>query len=261
MNIPERYEVWQPPIIEKQTANNCVAQVLSNIGECILYQETGKHIECSVGYIYGNPLNTEKQGMQPNIGMKIFYEDGFIERDIWECGFENPKCRNKYKEEVTNEIKANAHKIKDYVRIWTLAELQEHIMKYNLPVLISAKYQYLNGVGSDLHAVTCYGWDERGLLYTNSWGTGGIYGDGKGIVQFKNLHMIWGVIPMELNTNIINPVGPTDIAGHWAENDIQYLFNKGIVRGYEDGSIKPNDPITRAEVFTLLARVLKASEG
>ncbi len=247
MNIPEKYEVWQPPVIEKQTANNCVAQVVSNIAECILYQQTGKHIECSVGYIYGNPLNSERVGMHPNIAMKILMADGYIERDVWECNFENPKCRKAYKAEITDEIKAKAHKVKDYVRIWTLKDLQEHVLKYNLPVLISAYYEHLGGVGKDLHAVTCYGWDERGLLYTNSWGTGGIYGNGKGVIAFNNTMQIWGVIPMI----------PNDIAGHWAEEEIKYLYDKGIVKGYDDGSVKPDKPITRAEVFTLLARILR----
>ena len=247
--IPPEFQVWQPPIIESQTANNCVAQVLSNIMECIEYQDSGKHIEYSVGYIYGNPANTTKSGMYPIDACKILLEYGDVERSVWECYDENPKCRQKYKSEVTDEMHQKARKIKDYIRIWTLQELQEYMLKYNLPVLINAYSEDLGGIGKDLHAVTCYGWNEKGLLFTNSYGTGGIYDTGKGITNFTKLKEIWGIIPMERNV-------PSDIKGRWSEKEIMFLIDKGIVKGYEDGTIRPTQPITREEVFVLISRIL-----
>jgi hypothetical protein len=38
------------------------------------------------------------------------------------------------------------------------------------------------------------------------------------------------------------------------------LIEKGIIKGYEDGTIRPDAPITRGEVFALLARVLRGGE-
>ena len=51
--------------------------------------------------------------------------------------------------------------------------------------------------------------------------------------------------------------GLTDIAGHWAEEAIAAAYQMGWVDGYEDGSFRPNDPITRAEAAKLINRVLK----
>ena len=48
----------------------------------------------------------------------------------------------------------------------------------------------------------------------------------------------------------------TDIMGHFAEYDIARATNKGWIKGYPDGSFKPNAPISRAEVATILNYLL-----
>lgn len=42
--------------------------------------------------------------------------------------------------------------------------------------------------------------------------------------------------------------GFNDIEGHWAEQFIMALYNKGVVRGYEDGGFHPDSNINRAEL-------------
>ena len=39
-----------------------------------------------------------------------------------------------------------------------------------------------------------------------------------------------------------------DIEGHWAENYIENLYIKGVVKGYEDGSFRPDSYVNRAEL-------------
>ncbi len=46
----------------------------------------------------------------------------------------------------------------------------------------------------------------------------------------------------------------SDIKGHWAEEDIRVLVEKGIISGYPDGSFKPNKSITRAEFVKLVVK-------
>ena len=48
----------------------------------------------------------------------------------------------------------------------------------------------------------------------------------------------------------------TDVKGHWAEKEISKAAAKGWVNGYEDGTFKPNQNITRAEAMALINRVL-----
>ena len=48
-----------------------------------------------------------------------------------------------------------------------------------------------------------------------------------------------------------------DTKGHWAEKAIDRISDKGLMAGYPDGSFKPDQPITRAELAVVLERVLK----
>ncbi len=45
---------------------------------------------------------------------------------------------------------------------------------------------------------------------------------------------------------------PEDINGHWAETEIKQGMNKGFIKGYPDGNVKPNNPVTRAEFSKML---------
>lgn len=45
-----------------------------------------------------------------------------------------------------------------------------------------------------------------------------------------------------------------DIKGHWAEAPISRWMDNGYIKGYEDGSFKPNYTITRAEFMALVNR-------
>lgn len=48
----------------------------------------------------------------------------------------------------------------------------------------------------------------------------------------------------------------SDLDGHWAENVITEWMDYGIINGYEDGTIRPNNKITRAEMTAMLDRVM-----
>ena len=45
-----------------------------------------------------------------------------------------------------------------------------------------------------------------------------------------------------------------DVTGHWAKASIEWAMEKGLIKGYPDGSFKPNQPITRAEACVMLER-------
>ncbi len=60
------------------------------------------------------------------------------------------------------------------------------------------------------------------------------------IVRFKN------IMPLEQRTNF------GDSVGHWAEGYIVALVNVGIIDGYEDGTFRPDQTITRAEAAKIV---------
>ena len=46
----------------------------------------------------------------------------------------------------------------------------------------------------------------------------------------------------------------SDIQGHWAEKQLVVWIGKGLIKGYGDGSFKPDGAITRAEFMALVNR-------
>ena len=52
-----------------------------------------------------------------------------------------------------------------------------------------------------------------------------------------------------------DPQPVDDVTGHWAEKSIRKAINSEIMTGYPDGSFKPDSPVTRAELVTVLDRL------
>lgn len=56
------------------------------------------------------------------------------------------------------------------------------------------------------------------------------------------------------------PMPKTDYENHWAEQHIRWAMEEGLIHGYPDGSFRPDQPVTRAELATILHRY-HAKEG
>lgn len=66
---------------------------------------------------------------------------------------------------------------------------------------------------------------------------------------FLVLLSTWSVKPIKASVAI------NDINGHWATEDLSKWAEKGVLLGYQDGTIKPDNNITRAEFVTLINNV------
>lgn len=51
-----------------------------------------------------------------------------------------------------------------------------------------------------------------------------------------------------------------DIGGHWAKKEIVVWIEKGLARGYEDGTFRPEDSVTRAEFIAFVNRMYGYTE-
>ena len=51
-----------------------------------------------------------------------------------------------------------------------------------------------------------------------------------------------------------------DVTGHWAEKEIRRCMERGILKGYPDGSFAPDKPVTRAELAAVLDRLNKEDD-
>jgi len=52
--------------------------------------------------------------------------------------------------------------------------------------------------------------------------------------------------------------GLKDIQGHWAKTTIEWGQSKGYITGYPDGTFKPNNQVTEAEILTMLLSSMEA---
>lgn len=248
-DFPKEYAVWQPPVEDQGETGNCVAQTLANVFETWRHREGDAHEDFSVGYVYGV---SDAYGMIPRDACAAVCREGDVLRSVWECFLENPACHLQ-RAALPESVTGRAVRMSEYVRIYSFDELRAFMIKTRLPVMLIAEGKVFSPFCSGYHAVACYGWDKDDkLLYTNSWGVGGVYGDGRGKVDFKKTEEIWGVLPVEEKVF-------KDVKGHWAEKYICDAAAKGIVNGYEDGTFKPDKPVTRAEVAAMLARLSRAS--
>lgn len=54
---------------------------------------------------------------------------------------------------------------------------------------------------------------------------------------------------------------PQDVEKHWASNTLKKWVDAGLMKGYPDGTFKPNASVKRSEFVTLLNRALKLSNA
>jgi uncharacterized repeat protein (TIGR02543 family) len=83
----------------------------------------------------------------------------------------------------------------------------------------------------------------------------------------SNMKKFSGVVASVLSLSMaLSPLGTVsaqsvnDVQGHWAEQEISKFINSGSLKGYDDGSIKPNNTITRAEFVSLINRLFELSD-
>lgn len=59
------------------------------------------------------------------------------------------------------------------------------------------------------------------------------------------------------NVTVFANVRLSDITTHWAKADVERSVQLGFINGYEDGTFRPNNTITRAEFVSALSKALK----
>ena len=52
-----------------------------------------------------------------------------------------------------------------------------------------------------------------------------------------------------------------DIQGHWGHDVLQQAWEDGMLQGFEDGTLRPDAPISEAEILTLLTRVVNPPQS
>lgn len=59
----------------------------------------------------------------------------------------------------------------------------------------------------------------------------------------------------------VTPILASDYETHWASKEITKWMDKGIIEGYEDGTFRPDEPITHAEFAKILVELFGYSDN
>lgn len=99
-----------------------------------------------------------------------------------------------------------------------------------------------------------YGWYQT-VEFNTSPGEEGSQDNG-GCVALKLRHISQIVEVCRPKYKEEEPMLPeNDYESHWARDEIDRIIERGLMKGYPDGTFKPDKPITRAELAVVLNRL------
>lgn len=126
-------------------------------------------------------------------------------------------------------------------------------------VVEALKYLLVLGDGStasplsdvlSAHSVSVSRLVEAGII--NGYEDGTFQGDGS-LTRVQICKILCVVLGLESDPQYSQTF--SDVAGHWGIGFIGALAKEGYLKGYDDGSFRPDRPVTRAELAALLNRV------
>ena len=127
-----------------------------------------------------------------------------------------------------------------FFRLMTDEFRMEHWATENSFPDVQAKNWFNNGVSTSAKAGIIKGYED------------GSFRPNRNITRAEFAAIAARFLSDEVNL----PVSFSDISGHWAENEINRAVKAGWIKGYTDGTFRPDQPITRAEAVTLINRML-----
>ena len=100
-------------------------------------------------------------------------------------------------------------------------------------------------------------WCNRAIATLTNMGiikgyTDGSFQPNKSITRAELATIIARFAKLDVNTKTFSDIND----GHWAQKNIELAAGNGWINGYEDGTFRPNNNITRAETFAMINRVL-----
>ncbi|MEC0093712.1 S-layer homology domain-containing protein [Paenibacillus macquariensis] len=108
---------------------------------------------------------------------------------------------------------------------------------------------YIPGTGTGTGGTPSYGTNEITVEKPPAASTPPIFPTG------VNIAKVISELTKKLEDSKGVSVNFNDTATHWADKTVKLFTKLGVVKGYEDGSFRPNDSITRGEFASIIFRV------
>lgn len=246
----------------------CVAFALSLSRYMHELEQSNNKKLLSPGYIYGNraSLDWKGEGMYVRQALNTLKKYGVCYSSSLNITGTYQECKAAY-DSNKNELDTEAYpyRISSYWRLYNDNAIKQSIMTIGYAVVSYNVYDNWYNVGKDgriglnsgtnhgAHAVLLTGWTKNGeWRFNNSWGSN--WGDnGIGYVPMTvTMNEAWSLMD-NIQENFFTSL--KDVKNHWAKASIDKAVQYGILKGYEDGTFKPDEPITRAEACAIVAKL------
>lgn len=256
-NYPTKYQI---PAARTGTQKNqgdigaCVAMTITSIAEAYWSQELGETGEHSEGFVYGSfrDDNSTGWGLIISVAMEKWTKLGTVPKNNFDILMEMPELKSVVKKYPELLDIAQKYKLSAYTRLRdNSTSTRDQQIKDAL-----TKYEFGLVGGSGQHCMQLVGWDDEKDSYIFKDSYGEENGD-NGYVKVKKsaVDQVWLPIftPIELP---FKDVSDKD----WYYKTVKNMYLSGLAKGTTDTTFEPNKPMTRAEVYTLVERVIKENQ-
>lgn len=229
-------------------------------GEEITSEDLNKELlgveEISHWFTYGycRDDNSTGYGMIPTSCLDHLRKKGTVPMKYFDIADEMPSIKKKVKEFPELASIAEKYKLGGYVKFSMKKDekdnqIKEALMKYRTPLVCVSP----RGFGSVSHCICLVGWDDEKDTYIlkNSWGE--LNGD-KGLLNLDKGKITDVYLP--LNKEITLPFTDVD-KDDWFYSGVRSANLSGIMTGRTQTEFAPLENITRAEVATIVSRILE----
>ena len=177
-----------PPVKDQGKIWSCVAHALSTVVEYHNKHQEETDVTMSTGYIYGNrdAKDEDIKGMYTTHALKRLVKYGDVPEELFPYNQEIPQILTTFKSKAF-EISPDAipNRISSYYSIAVTGLVKKALMADG-PVICNANWSGKEKVDADGvvyepstvkdsdyggHCTVIYGWNEKGFLVQNSWGT------------------------------------------------------------------------------------------
>ena len=275
-DFPMSFRLWTSGIKNQQSKSTCVAHSLATTKETQEYYDTHSKKLFSTNWIYGNRKDTQYQGegMYIEEALNNLKNDGAVYLDSLADNLNYKDSLNIVKNERDKLlILAQDHKIKSYAIPQNNNEIKSSIYNDKSPVVIGISiyesFYNINNTGIAPvpnimkeknyggHAVVIIGWtvinNEEYWVVQNSWGED--WGDNGvfyiAIDKYFPIYEKWCIVD-EIDYHI----NFDDIKGRWSENAINKCVRAGLINGFEDGTFRPTETLTREQLCSVMTKFL-----